>query len=294
MQDQFDVYHVNIGNGELVLPFSRFVKKPIIITLHGHFLPTDAQEYFRLLEHQKNVYFVAISNSQRSFMPQLNYIRTIYHGVDVKRNFKFSANGGNSIMWAGRAIPEKGLDVVLQVIKATKKEGHLFMLTKTEFLEWLENKILKRLHSINRSVSVNSEFNLSRLKLVPKYQNSKLFLFPVQWEEPFGLVMAEAMACGTPVVAYARGSVPEVVKDGVTGFVVNPSDDDIRGNFIIIKTGVEGLCEAVERIYAMSESEYKQMRLDCRRHVEKNFSVSRMVQEYIDIYKQVTTYEKNV
>ncbi len=224
-------------------------------------------------------------------MPHLNYINTIHHGIDTNRNFKFSSQGGSSVMWAGRAVPEKGLDVVLQVIKNTKKEARLFMLTKKDFLEWLHDKILKQLHSINRSTPINAEFNLSRLELVPKYQSSKLFLFPIQWEEPFGLVMIESLSCGTPVVAYAKGSIPEIIIDGVTGFIVNPSDSDIRGDYIIKKTGVRGLCEAVERIYAMNQEAYLKMRVACREHAVRNFGIDRMINDYIDVYKKIAQKE---
>lgn len=295
MHKSFDLYHFNMGNGELLLPFAPFISKPVIITLHGSFSMDYVQEYFSQIGHYQNIYFVAISESQRRSMPQLNYIQTIHHGIDTNRNFKFSPLGGSSIMWAGRAVPEKGLDHVLQVIKKTKKEAHLFMLTKLESLEWLHNKILKQLHSINRSTPINAEFNLSRLDLIPKYQNSKLFLFPIQWEEPFGLVMVESLSCGTPVVAYARGSVPEIIQDGKTGFIVNASDDDVRGDFIIKKTGVQGLCEAVERIYAMNETEYLQMREACREDAVNRFSIPRMVKDYVKIYQKVTKkYESKI
>lgn len=287
MQEKFDIFHINTGNGELVLPFAPFSKKPLLITLHGHFNTNHVEEYFKLLPQFKNVYFVAISESQRRSMPKLNYIKTIHHGVDIKYNYKFDPKGGNSIMWAGRAVPEKGLDTVLQVIKKSKQEGDLYMLTKLEYLEWLERNVLAKLHSINKSTTISAEFNLSRLEIIPKYQKSKVFLFPIKWEEPFGLVLIESMACGTPIVGYARGSVPEVVEDGVTGFIVNPSDDDIRGEFIVKKTGVEGLCEAIERVYALSSADYQKMRLQCRQRVEKHFSVHRMVQDYIEVYKQI-------
>lgn len=116
------------------------------------------------------------------------------------------------------------------------------------------------------------------------YGTAKLFLFPLKWEEPFGFVMMEAMACGTPVVAYARGAVPEVVADGVTGFIVNLSPSDIRGDFIVKKTGQEGLCEAVERIYTLSPEEYSRMRVNCRARVEKHFTVQRMIDQYERLY----------
>jgi glycosyltransferase involved in cell wall biosynthesis len=112
-------------------------------------------------------------------------------------------------------------------------------------------------------------------------------LAPLTWEEPFGLTLIESMACGTPVIAFARGSVPEIIEDGKTGYIVNSSEDDKRGDFVIKKTGIEGLCEAVERIYDMSEEGYRQMRKNCRAHVENNFTVERMVDQYEALYKEI-------
>jgi len=99
--------------------------------------------------------------------------------------------------------------------------------------------------------------------------------------------MIEAMACGTPVVAYARGSVPEVIKDGETGFIVNSSEEDKRGDWIVKKTGIEGLCEAVEKIYAMPKNQYIEMRKNCRKHVENNFTVEKMVNNYEKVYREI-------
>ena len=116
---------------------------------------------------------------------------------------------------------------------------------------------------------------------------AKCLLFPIKWEEPFGMVLIEAMACGTPVVAYARGSVPEIIKDGETGFIVNSSDSDIRGDWIVKKTGIAGLCEAVEKIYSMSKVEYQKMRHACRTHVEANFTVEKMADNYEKVYQKI-------
>ena len=99
--------------------------------------------------------------------------------------------------------------------------------------------------------------------------------------------MIEAMATGTPVVAFARGSVPEIVKDSETGFIVNSSDSDIRGNWIVKKTGIAGLCEAVERMYAMPTEQYQQMRRNCRAHVEAHFTVEKMVDSYEQVYQKI-------
>lgn len=287
MHKKFDLYHVNIGNGELVLPFARLVKKPILVTMHGTLDEKYVHKYFALYKDLKNVFFVSISNSQRKPLPSLNYIKTIHHGIDTKKSFLFHPTGDNLIIWTGRAIPDKGLDIVLQVVRKVKKRAKVFPIIKQEYLQWLHDEIIKKRNLIYQVVKVSIDFDVNRSELIHHYQTSKLFLFPLQWEEPFGLTLVESMACGTPVVAYARGSVPEIVKDGETGFIINPSDDDIRGNWIVKKTGIEGLCEAVERIYSMPEEQYKAMRLACRAHVEKHFTVERMVDEYINVYKEI-------
>lgn len=284
MSHQFDLFHFHISCGELILPFSFFINKPILVTLHGNLNSIFKKQYFKLYNLPKNIYFVSISNNQRKPLPNLNYIKTIYHGIDVKK-FTFSSTNDNFIIWAGRAVPQKGFKELFIVINKTNKHGILFSLIKAENLKFFEEVIKLK------AKKIKVELSFEREKLIPFYQKAKLFLNPTQWEEPFGLVMIESMACGTPVVAYARGSIPEVIKDGETGFIVNPSPDDIRGNWIVKKTGIEGLCEAVERIYSMPEKQYQEMRYNCRKHVEKYFTVERMVDEYLEVYK--TILEKN-
>lgn len=291
MQDQFDLYHVNIGNGDVVLPFAPFVKKPIIVTMHGSFLEEKYnKKYLSLFRNLKNIYFVSISDTQRHPLPDLNYIATIHHGVDAKKLWKFDPEGNGQIVWAGRAIREKGINTVIKCIKKTGKKAKLYLLVKDESPKWIK-KMQANGKNINKDISV--KYGIPRHDLAYQYKQSKLFLFPIQWEEPFGLVMIEAMACGTPVVAYARGSVAEIIKDGETGFIVNPSDEEIRRDFIIKKTGVEGLCEAIERIYAMPKKDYMAMRRNCRFHVEKNFTLEKMGSRYIDIYKKVLKFSKD-
>jgi glycosyltransferase involved in cell wall biosynthesis len=100
-------------------------------------------------------------------------------------------------------------------------------------------------------------------------------------------MFTESMACGTPVITYARGSAPEIIIDGVTGFLVNQSEELKRGNWIIKKTGIDGLCEAIERIYTMPENQYRQIRKACRTHVEQNFTVEKMIDGYEKVYEKI-------
>lgn len=283
MQDNFDLFHVNIGDGDIALPFAPFVKKPILITLHYTQAVQYINKYFSLFNKLNNLSFVSISDAQRAFFPDLNYAGTIYHGIETDK-FIFHPMGGESIMWAGRGIPDKGLGVIAQVLKRVKRKAKIFPLRKKEHMEWLNKQVADLKHSVPDD-NILVEFDKERLDLIPHYQSSKLFLFPIQWEEPFGLVLIESLSCGTPVVAFARGSVPEIVKDGETGFIVNPSDSDIRGDWVIKKTGIDGLCEAIEKIYSMSGKKYQEMRQNCRVFSEKSFSASRMAEEYLKVYR---------
>lgn len=285
MQNEFDLYHVNIGNGDVVLPFAPFVNKPILVTMHWTFFDENYNKKFlSLFNNLKNVYFVSLSSVQREPLPHLNYIENIPHGIDAKRNWKFDAAGGPNMVWAGRAIEEKGVNEFLRIVKRTKKTLDVYPLIKEESPKWIRDLSEKRSRPI-KFLHVYESINRSELS--KKYQKSKLFLFPICWEEPFGLVLIEALASGTPVVAYARGSVPEIIEDGISGFIVHPTPTETKGNYIVKKTGIDGLCEAIERIYAMPEDEYKKMRVACRLRVEKYFTLQKMTKRYIETYKKV-------
>lgn len=282
-----DIFHININNGELVLPFAQFIEKPILVTTHYHLSKNYRKKYFDYFKKLDNVYYVSISNSQRAPLPNLNYVKTIYHGIDLNV-FQFNLNPStDEIIWAGRGVPEKGLGDVIQVIKETGHNAKIFPILKSAHIEWIMNDFLKIRNSLKSNITVGTNFDINRTQLTNHYQNARVFLNPIKWEEPFGLVMIEAMACGTPVVAYARGSVPEIIKDGQTGFIVNPSPKNIRGKWVVKKTGIEGLIEAVERIYNMPKAKYEQMRLNCRKHVEKHFTIERMVNQYIETYNEI-------
>lgn len=282
MQDQFDLYHIHIGDGDIALPFAPFVRKPIVITIHHMFYADFMHKYFSFYRNLQHVHFVSASNAQRKILPDLHYASTIYHGLDPSE-FAFNETGGDALMWAGRMVPTKGPDVVLNIAKKVMCKAKLFGISRKGHEVWLREHILNQLVSEN----VSLEFGRSREQLIEHYQTSKAFLMPVSYEESFGLVLIESMSCGTPVIAYAQGSIPEIVEDGKTGFIVNLSDSDIRGDWIIKKTGEEGMREAVERIYSMSPDTYAEMRRACRDRVKFHFTIERMTDEYLQLYKQI-------
>lgn len=285
-QDEFDIYHMSIGDGDLAVPFAAFVKKPILITLHNFINEDFTRTYFSLFKDRKNIFFISTSNYQRKMLPMVQYADTIYHGIDTQQ-FDFDPIGGDDIMWAGRFIPEKGPDTVIRLAKKINRRARLFGIVKNGYEDWFEENIKKMSESEENRSLVSVTQNLPRAHLPEHYRKSKLFLLPTQFEEAFGLVFAESMACGTPVVTFARGAAPEVIRDGETGFLVNPSDDDIRGDWVIKKTGFAGLCEAVERIYSMQNDEYVRMRRACRERAAENFSAEQMAKKYIEAYEKI-------
>jgi glycosyltransferase involved in cell wall biosynthesis len=237
---------------------------------------TLGMDFFTQFKHHPHV---SISKRQQQEMPGINYVATVYNSI-VMKNFQFNETGGNDMIWLGRVTKNKGLEAAIKARDTLHKPLTIAGVVDNADKEFYEAEIQPHfeepLHEVKTAAAKSTFFG-----------NGKLLLYPLQWEEPFGLVMAEAMACGTPVVAYARGSVPEIVKDGETGFLVNPSDTDIRGNYVVKKTGFEGICEAIERMYSLSEENYRAMRKASRKHVEKSFSVEKMVDDYIKVYEKI-------
>lgn len=271
----FDVIHAQ--HSRRVAYFTPFAKIPTVSTLHS---PLSPKEQIVLSHFERSQWYVSISNSQRKPMPQLNYAATIYHGIDPDLYPVGTGEGGN-MLWTGRITREKGVLEALALSKLTRKPLAVVGEAMKDDPYGLEIKN-------NTDPTYVKTFGwLDRQRLLEFYQQAKLFLFPIKWEEPFGLVLIEAMASGTPVVAFARGSVPEVIADGESGFIVNESDDDKRGNWVVKRSGTEGLREAIERVYALSSGHYQAMRVKCRERVEKFFTLDRMASAYEELYKRL-------
>jgi glycosyltransferase involved in cell wall biosynthesis len=253
-----------------------------IYTIHTSRPQENDLDYWRFQQFTNDNY-VFISKSQlKDFKDLISSGNVAYHGVDTEK-FSFGNGEGGYLAFLGRYIEEKG---VTDAIVVAKKSGFMLKMvgdTAYRALSYYQTGIQPELKEglVEDKSFLNKEDRYIFLK------NAKALLFPIRWEEPFGMVMVEAMACGAPVVAFSRGSVPEIIRDGLTGFIINSSDDDIRGDYIIKKTGIEGLLEAVQRIYAMPKEEYLQMRRNSRQHVEENFTIKKMVEGYENVYRKV-------
>lgn len=252
---EFDIIHSHMS--EWAITFDEIFKSPLVTTLHGRL---DVKEFLEVYRATKGTPLVSISDSQRKPVPDLNYVATVYNGIRIE-DFPFGNHRGKYLAFLGRISPEKGTHLAIQV--ARKLGMNLKIAAKIDKLdqEYFEKEI--KAHIDGREIEYIGEVDYQQKGSFLK--NAKALLALIQWEEPFGLFFIEAMACGTPVIAWKHGSAPEIIKHGVTGFIVESLEEAV---------------EAVKNIDAID-------RQACRDHVANNFSVKQMVDGYEKVYKKV-------
>jgi len=262
-EGKFDIIHSHFDIR--TCGYAPFIKTPTVSTLHS---PLDSFPIKNILKFYKNTqYYTPISNAQKKKFKGLNYTTTIYHGINLKE-IKPSFRKGKYFIVSGRMAESKGVLSAIKTIMETDEKLLLIGKARSNLTEYWR----KIEPYIDDKKIIHLGF-ISRKKLLSYFKDAKALLFPIQWEEPFGLVMIEAMACGTPVIAFKRGSVPEVIKHNKTGFIVPPLNKNKKPN-------IEGLVEAIKKIDQID-------RRECRRHVEKNFTVEKMVDNYEKVYYKI-------
>lgn len=280
-QDSYDIIHDHIG--WRLLLYAPLIHKPIVSTIHGPMnLAYRKKVYTDIVDKASNVHFISISKNQRRLGPKLPYVANIYHGIDLT-NLTLGLAPQDYFVYLGRITEEKGLDIAISAIKATGNKlviaGKPFGNQDQKYFDkkispFIDNKKIKYIGEVDEK---------QRQGLLSRAWG---LINPIQWEEPFGLVVTEAMASGTPIITFAIGSMPEIVQDGRTGFVVKIKSNEEK-NQIIKQTGPKGIIEAVDKLSKMPKNEYKNMRRYCRAHVEKNFTVEKMVSGYEKVYQKV-------
>ncbi len=254
--EKFDIIHSHAQFN--ALPFADVVETPTLNTFHRVYEFEDEDEK-ELVENYSHLNYASISNSQRAL--DLNFVGTVYNGIPTEK-FSFEEEKEDFLLWVGRVVDKKGPK---EAILTAKKLGEkLIMIGKNTRPKYFDREIKPLIDG----KQIKFLGSMPQNKLVKYYQKARAFIFPIKWNEPFGLVPVEAMSCGTPVIAYKNGGVAETVISGKTGVLVNQSK------------GVDGLAEGFKSIKKIKPS-------DCRNHIENNFTVSEMTKEYEKIYKKL-------
>jgi glycosyltransferase involved in cell wall biosynthesis len=251
-QSEFDVIHFHTDM--IHFPMFEAMAGRTLTTLHGRL---DMKDLAGVYQRWSSFPVVSISNAQRTFLPHANWAGTVHHGMPTAL-YRFSPTPGGYLAFLGRISPEKGPDRAIAIAKAVgmplkiaaKVDAADKVYFETEIRPLLDHPLIEFIGEIGDGQK--SEF----------LGGAQALLFPIEWPEPFGLVMIEAMACGTPVIAYAHGSAPEIIEDGVTGVLVG---------------GESEAAEAFARIRRMD-------RTLVRKRFEERFSSEVMAQGYLDLY----------
>ena len=249
--EQFDLIHNHFDY--LPLTYTGMTTTPVLTTIHGFSSPGILPVYRK---YNRRVYYVAISDSDKS--PELDYIATIHHGIDLGR-FSFRPDRGSYLLFFGRIHPEKGTRECIEIAMRTGMK--LILAGIIQDRDYFDTQVRPGLDN-DRVIYVGSAGPVKRNELLG---GAYVLLHPISFDEPFGLSVVEAMACGTPVIAFNRGSMPEIVVEGVTGFLVRNVDE---------------MAGAVARVKQLD-------RLQCHKWVEKRFSVDRMAGDYLRVYEQI-------
>jgi glycosyltransferase involved in cell wall biosynthesis len=253
---RFDLIHFHLDY--VHFPTIDRLPCPTVTTLHGRLHPPDEQPFF---EAFAGAPLVSISDAQRSPIPGANWRATVYHGMPRDLH-TFHETPGTYLAFLGRLSPEKGIEPALEIARRAGMSLKVAAKIYPEERSYYE-QVVEPLFRTSPWVEFIGE--VGGREKDEFLGNARALLFPIGWDEPFGLVMIEALACGTPVVAFRRGSVPEVIADQVTGFVV------------------DGVDEAVEAVARLDELD----RGRCRRTFEERFDAARMTRDYLEVYGQL-------
>jgi glycosyltransferase involved in cell wall biosynthesis len=249
--DEFDIIHNNFDF--LPLTYSGLISTPVVSTIHG-FSSLDILPVYK--KYDGRVFYVSISDADRS--PELHYIKTIHHGLDLNQ-FDFESKPDDYLLFFGRIHHDKGAKEAIEIAKACNKKLVLAGIIQDD--DYYHKYVEQHLDDKN-VVYVGSVGPVDRNKLLGK---ATALLHPINFNEPFGLSIIEAMACGTPVIAFDKGSMPELIENGRNGYLVDTVD------------------QAIDAVSLIGDIE----RANCRGHVEQHFTVRHMAEKYIHVYETI-------
>lgn len=266
-EKEFDLIHWHFGMDIAPIMLKSFTQTPSVVTIHNHFSPGYMKAIDNILEYYKDTkYFVSISDAHREHFP-FEFIGTVYNGINVE-DYDFNKTPQKYLVWLGRFIREKGADVAIQA--ALKLGLPIKLAAPEDSNEYFLKEVKPFLGEKNVEYVGEVDFKGKNELL----KNAFALLSPISWDEPFGLVVPEANACGTPVVAYARGAMSEIIKEGMNGFTAQPDD-------------FESLVSKIDQIVKMDEATYLKLRESCRSTALERFTIGKMVDGYEKVYQKI-------
>jgi glycosyltransferase involved in cell wall biosynthesis len=291
-QDRLDIVHIYTNEEDIVLPFIEYCNKPVVLTHHDPF--NFSTQYRTIFPKYKHLNWLSLSMSQRSTMPaDTNWIHNIYHGIDPDR-FEVNlqpdpAPHSRYVAYLGRIIEAKGVHLAIGAIKQYNRGvlpdqqlslriagKHYSGQAKDSY--W-QQKIAPEIDNIN---IFYDGFLSSDAQLQDFLGNAEALVVPSKFEEPFGMVMIEALACGTPIIGHGSGAIPEVISPGITGFVISSDNGQHTGLDTQAREAsiIGGLADAFGKIKYIN-------RADCRAEFETRFTLDQMCKEHILAYTQL-------
>ena len=254
--ERFDIIHSHLDF--LSFPLSRRCATPVLTTLHGRLDLPELQPIYR---EYADMPVVSISNAQRVPLPNANWQGTVYHGLPDLYAFHPNSGSGSYLAYLGRICPEKRPDHAIEIAKRVGMPLRIAAKVDPVDQEYFETQIAPELdHPLVEYLG-----EITDAEKCDFLGKAAAVLCPYDWPEPFGIVLIEALACGTPVLAYRRGSIPEIIEDGVTGFICENLDE---------------MVSAIDRLPLIQ-------RQQCRAAFETRFTVQRMVQDYLTLYERM-------
>jgi glycosyltransferase involved in cell wall biosynthesis len=255
MAHRFDLIHFHTGF--LHLPLARYLPVPSLTTLHGRL---DMDDLSPLMQDFRDAPFVSISDHQRTPYPQQRWSATVYHGLPP-RQLPFNASPGGYVAFVGRISPEKRLDRAIQIAGLAGFELRVAAKIDAADREYFDAEIA----ALMKQPHVTYLGEIGEAEKGVLLGGARALLFPIDWPEPFGMVVIEALSCGTPVLAWPGGSVPELIEPGVTGWIVN---------------SIDAAVDALRHVDTID-------RAACRAAFEKRFTADRMARDYVAVYRRL-------
>lgn len=256
MRHEFDLIHFHVDY--LHFPWSRRSTVPQLTTLHGRLDIPDLQPVYAEFTEMP---VVSISHAQRAPLPDADWVGTVHHGLP-RTLYTFRPRPGGYLAFVGRISPEKGADRAIRIARAAGLPLKIAAKVDTADRDYFHSTVRPLLRGTSDVEFIGEVGEREKNELLG---HALALLFPIDWPEPFGLVMIEAMACGTPVIAFPGGSVAEIMEDGVTGFVVQTVEEAVR---------------ALARVPSLD-------RRRCREVFERRFTAERMAWDYVRLYERV-------